>query len=426
MDSPVRIQQKKNDYLRHKFFRTLNRRKKRQLQQQIEAPEKELRRRLRLKRYDPGKNNSMDYEHRGTIYDDELKNQGITHVAELPEVVVKGRDYTKPYESAYEGNPKLTSEILRFLPGIGDVLDVADIAKDAYNGNYLSAGIGAGMLALPNFIEKPLKAVRKFLKRTDFPSAIEYAYGRNPRLAKIGTMDDYENYIKTIFPKSKIQDIQYHMGPKGLQELKPSTGDVWNTNPEARGIYVTPERSYAENIRKFTTDRLEKPSMFTYIKRNVIPGGWKIPNEQFTDVYPVVVDTRNPLQTRGTWTWGIGDDKYNSLMSQYDGIVNDGPKWWQNINKMPETIIPTTGQTHILGTAADAERFSDYMLSNKITSYSKGKDSGIHIKPENRGKFNALKKRTGKTTEELTHSKNPLTRKRAIFAQNARKWNHKK
>ena len=49
--------------------------------------------------------------------------------------------------------------------------------------------------------------------------------------------------------------------------------------------------------------------------------------------------------------------------------------------------------------------------------------SGIHIKPENRGKFNATKKRTGKSTEELTHSKNPLTRKRAIFAQNSAKWN---
>lgn len=49
----------------------------------------------------------------------------------------------------------------------------------------------------------------------------------------------------------------------------------------------------------------------------------------------------------------------------------------------------------------------------------------IHINPANRGKFNALKARTGKTTEELTHSKNPLTRKRAIFAQNARKWNKK-
>lgn len=48
--------------------------------------------------------------------------------------------------------------------------------------------------------------------------------------------------------------------------------------------------------------------------------------------------------------------------------------------------------------------------------------SGIHINPKNKGKFNATKKRTGKTTEELTHSKNPKTRKRAIFAQNARKW----
>lgn len=53
------------------------------------------------------------------------------------------------------------------------------------------------------------------------------------------------------------------------------------------------------------------------------------------------------------------------------------------------------------------------------------KKGGIHINPKNKGKFNATKKRTGKTTEELAHSKNPLTRKRAIFALNARKWKKK-
>lgn len=53
-------------------------------------------------------------------------------------------------------------------------------------------------------------------------------------------------------------------------------------------------------------------------------------------------------------------------------------------------------------------------------------EEGIHIKEKNRGKFNATKERTGKSTEELTHSKNPLTRKRAIFAQNAKSWNKKK
>ena len=47
----------------------------------------------------------------------------------------------------------------------------------------------------------------------------------------------------------------------------------------------------------------------------------------------------------------------------------------------------------------------------------------IHIKPENRGKFTAIMNRTGKTAEELSHSSNPLTRKRAIFALNARRWN---
>lgn len=53
--------------------------------------------------------------------------------------------------------------------------------------------------------------------------------------------------------------------------------------------------------------------------------------------------------------------------------------------------------------------------------YEKG---GIHIKPENRGKFTALKAKTGKTTEELTHSSNPAVRKMAVFAQNAAKWHH--
>ena len=47
----------------------------------------------------------------------------------------------------------------------------------------------------------------------------------------------------------------------------------------------------------------------------------------------------------------------------------------------------------------------------------------IYIKPQNRGKFTSTMKRTGKTAEELSHSSNPLTRKRAVFALNARKWN---
>jgi hypothetical protein len=52
--------------------------------------------------------------------------------------------------------------------------------------------------------------------------------------------------------------------------------------------------------------------------------------------------------------------------------------------------------------------------------------SGIHIKPENKGKFTAYKKRTGKTTEEALHSPDPHVRQMANFARNAKKWHHAK
>ena len=71
-----------------------------------------------------------------------------------------------------------------------------------------------------------------------------------------------------------------------------------------------------------------------------------------------------------------------------------------------------------------SENILDNIISESINLVLEGKSS-IHIKKKNRGKFNATKKKTGKSTEELTHSKNPLTRKRAIFAQNAKKWSHK-
>ena len=62
-------------------------------------------------------------------------------------------------------------------------------------------------------------------------------------------------------------------------------------------------------------------------------------------------------------------------------------------------------------------------VNNIVQSFKKG---GIHIKKENVGKFTATKEKTGKSTEELKHSKNPLTRKRATFAANAAHWSHKR
>lgn len=89
-------------------------------------------------------------------------------------------------------------------------------------------------------------------------------------------------------------------------------------------------------------------------------------------------------------------------------------KYERNINPLDHINLPKyDGGT-------DVKKYLEQL--GFFYGYDKGKS--IHINPANKGKFNATKKRTGKTTEQLAHSKKPLTRKRAIFALNARKWHH--
>lgn len=83
-----------------------------------------------------------------------------------------------------------------------------------------------------------------------------------------------------------------------------------------------------------------------------------------------------------------------------------------NVNNAVDRVSTTSSLTSL----ANYSAYGGHLFSSGGT---------IHINPKNKGKFNATKKATGKSTEELTHSKNPLTRKRAIFAQNAAKWNKK-
>lgn len=70
------------------------------------------------------------------------------------------------------------------------------------------------------------------------------------------------------------------------------------------------------------------------------------------------------------------------------------------------------------------EKTNSYKQGGILKRVESGK-SGIHIKPENRGKLTRLKKRTGKSEEELWKEGNPAVRKMITFARNARKWKHK-
>ena len=68
---------------------------------------------------------------------------------------------------------------------------------------------------------------------------------------------------------------------------------------------------------------------------------------------------------------------------------------------------------------------SNTMKQGGILKRVESGKSGIHIKPENRGKFTALKKRTGKSSTWYKEHGTPAQKKMAVFALNAKKWKHK-
>ena len=107
----------------------------------------------------------------------------------------------------------------------------------------------------------------------------------------------------------------------------------------------------------------------------------------------------------------------NSLEKAFNKNVNFGFDDIKDGQIIPKTTYEEDFSDKTLHFKYGGSVYLDSIIPRK-------KYGGININPANRGKFTATMQRTGKTAEELSRSSNPLTRKRAIFALNARKWNH--
>lgn len=97
-------------------------------------------------------------------------------------------------------------------------------------------------------------------------------------------------------------------------------------------------------------------------------------------------------------------------------LKKDFPKWeWTpRITGMTDSFINTDRLINM-----------GQFIDDFATPVEQFRDGGkIHIKPENRGKFTALKKRTGKSASWFKAHGTPAQKKMATFALNARKWKH--
>lgn len=106
------------------------------------------------------------YNKRGNMVLPVTNENGMNNVT-LPEVTVTPRNINLAgaVDRGRRTVGNMGKEILSATTPLGDIESAKDIYQDARSGNYGQAALGAGLLLLPNFIEKPLKALKRVGKK---------------------------------------------------------------------------------------------------------------------------------------------------------------------------------------------------------------------------------------------------------------------
>nr|DAG91301.1 MAG TPA: Structural protein [Crassvirales sp.] len=177
---------------------------------------------------------------------------------------------------------------------------------------------------------------------------LEFAYYSNPELATIGSKEQYNEYIRTIFPNSKTPNIYYHGGRKGIETFKTPKDFDFKKNKgvysgtKDYGIYFTGDKSIAK----------------TYSR------GY---NKSERQIYPVLLNTQEVYKTNKFFALNlrklfgskvlnpqsITERDFNTTLKGKDSIIWHGEKG--------EIVVFSPSQVYILGSKTDVKGFRNYM-----------------------------------------------------------------
>ena len=66
---------------------------------------------------------------------------------------------------------------------------------------------------------------------------IEQIFRSNPELGEVGTMEQYSQYLDTIFPDSKVKDIVYHSSPNKIEKFRDRHFGTYFSYSPIVGVY---------------------------------------------------------------------------------------------------------------------------------------------------------------------------------------------
>lgn len=221
------------------------------------------------------------------------------------------------------------------------------------------------------FVENTEKALEiykniyspKIDKRTkEITPRVSSIYSQNQDLSKIGTAEQYQEYLSQIFPQSQLKDVVYHGTKRDFEDFDESQiGTESDRNKTigdfGQGFYFTDNFFKAEGY-SINMDTGKKGAV-----KNVI---LNITNPLYRNSKTIIAPkTSEELENEG-----------------YDGVIVS----YTTNNNMDEIVVPDSDQIHVLGSTKDQKQFQDFVSSPSIN------ESGIQFTHEVNGKqFSSLK-----------------------------------
>jgi hypothetical protein len=173
---------------------------------------------------------------------------------------------------------------------------------------------------------------------TEVKPGVQELFDSNPELASIGTLEQYSQYLDSVFPDSQVKDVVYHVGYNIIKEF----------TKRDNGIFFTDNLEYAKNLI------IEK------IKRDSEYAGYTMSTEEAKKalkVYSVLLNSSNIKNLSKVNSQIIKDLKKEN----FDTVkgIEDGS------NEIESYVVFEPEQIHILGTNSDIERFKQFVESGK-------------------------------------------------------------
>jgi len=170
----------------------------------------------------------------------------------------------------------------------------------------------------------------------DFKKGADFTFESNPDLARIGTKEQYEKYLETVFPDSKVKDIVYHRGPQKIENFDKSK--IKDAN--AKRFYFSPinTRRYGQHITQALLN----------IKNLAVPS-----DDNFIDD----VNKKHPEYTKGKSKWF---HLPSQIYKNADKYGYDGVSEFVGTND-EEYSVYNRSQIHILGSKKDKKDFYKFV-----------------------------------------------------------------